>query len=199
MHRDAKIALGILALVFTVACLLPCILTSLPVEDNSVGYFRTYYGTSKEDLEAVGRAYGVELDDFSDYGPQPFPINYIVHALGQDQPEPPKVSRADVNSVVTGYVSKCELSDTNTIYLFYSDRLGPKSLIDGEALIMSILYKLDSAQAGIRDGRGLQSIQWYIVGDSGGWDWERVAPQCDPPARYVSCLQFFGYCIRILH
>ena len=127
MHRDAKIALGILALVFIVACLLPCVLTSLPVEDNLVAEFRKYYGTSKEELEAVGGVYGVELDDFSDYGPQPFPINYISHALGRDRPEPPTVYRSDIDSIVKGYVSRCELSDTSTIYLFYSDRLSPKS------------------------------------------------------------------------
>jgi len=196
MHRDAKIALGIIALVSVIACV-PCILASMPAEENSIAWFRKYYGTSRKDLESIGRVYGVEPDDFSKHGPQPFPINYIAHSLGRDQSEPPTVYRSEVDSVIKGYVSECDLSTIETIYLFYSDRLSPKSLVDDKALVLSIGYELDASQDGMEDDQVLRDVRQYIVGDSGPWNWELVAPHCDPPARYVSCFQFFGYCIRI--
>ena len=188
MHRDAKIAIIIISLPVICICV-ACLLSSQPVEDNSRAYFRRYYGVSEETVRAVARAYGVDPGDLASYGGRPFPLNYIEHTLGWawDQPRHPTIYRAEIEALVTGHVSRCDLGDTATLYLFYSDWLSPKTLFHGEALPMEVSYELDVTRAGMRDDQIVQAITFYNVGDSGGLPWEGIAPGCEPPARYAAC------------
>lgn len=156
-----------------------------PPEDHSVEYFEYYFGVDRKAVNGVAEAYGVSLESFSAYGESgPFPINYIRNELKWDQHPRPTVYRADINDVVRGYTSRCEVSDTQTLYLFYSDWLSPKTSSHGEALVLSVSYELDVTRPGIHDDQVVSRITYYDVGDSGGLAWERVAPQCIPPARH---------------
>ena len=53
------------------------ILVRPPVKVNSVAGLARYYGVSKETVLGVAHAYGVDPQDLDNYGPQPFPVNYI--------------------------------------------------------------------------------------------------------------------------
>jgi hypothetical protein len=196
MHRDAKIALIIIGLPVLCICA-TCWLSMRPVENNSFAYFERYYGVDEKTVAEVAQAYGVKPQDMTSYGEMPFPINYIEHTLGWawDQPEHPIIYRRDVESVVKGYVSKCDWIDTSTLYLFYSDWLNPHTIFHGEALVMEVGYELDATQEGIRDDQVLQNITFYSLGDSGGMRWKGIAPICEPPARFADCevrLPFVG-------
>jgi hypothetical protein len=97
-------------------------------ERNSVAYLAEDYGVSKESVEAVAHAFGVDPTDLARYGDEPFPLNYIRHTLGWalDQSDHPKIYRTEIDALMTGYVSRCDLENTVTLYLFYSDWLRPK-------------------------------------------------------------------------
>jgi hypothetical protein len=157
-----------------------------PPKVDSVAGLARYYGVSEETIQNVARAYKVPPEEIGSYGELPFPVNYIQHVLGWawDQPEHPTIYRSEIEALVTGYVSRCDLEDTITLYLFYSDWLRPKTWSHGEALPMKIVYELDVSQKGIRDDQVVQDITYYDLGDSGGWPWEQVAPVCVPPGRY---------------
>jgi len=156
------------------------ILVRPPVKVNSVAGLARYYGVSKETVLGVAHAYGVDPQDLDNYGPQPFPVNYIMHELDK-----PGVTRAQVEALVTGYVSKCERDNRWTVYLFYSDWLEPKTLFRREeALPLEIYYELDPIQDRTRDDQIVQRIQWYILGDSGGAIGPYVGPHCNPPVKY---------------
>jgi hypothetical protein len=153
-------------------------------EEHTIEYFEYHYGVDREAVLEVAEVYGVSPESFSAYGDSPFPINYVKSELGWEQPTRLTVHRSDINAVVRGYTTRCEVSDTQTLYLFYSDWLSPKTRSHGEALVMSVSYELDVARAGVRDDQEVREITYYNVGDSGGLVWERVAPQCVPPARH---------------
>jgi hypothetical protein len=178
---------GIMA-ILVLAGVLSCtsVPTQPPAEGNSVYSLARCYGVSKESVEAVAHAFGVDPSDLARYGDQPFPLNYIQYTLGWSphQSNHQKIYRYEVDALMTGYVSKCDLADTVTLYLFYSGRLRPKTLFQGEALPLEVLYELDTTQDGIRDDQVVQSFTFYELSDSGGWPWEEVAPHCDPSAKY---------------
>jgi hypothetical protein len=162
------------------------ILARPPAKHNSVAFLARRYGVSKDSVRDVAHAFGVDPENMASYGERSFPGNYIEYTLGWkwDQAKHPTVYRAEIEALMTGYVSRCDIEDTITIYLFYSDWLRPKTLFRGEALPIEIFYELDVAQDGVRSDHVVQDIAFYSVGDSGGWPWEQVAPHCDPPAKY---------------
>lgn len=176
--------MAMLVLVAILSC--TCVPTQPPIEPNSVWYLARVYGVSEESVEAVAHAFGVDPGDLARYGNHPFPLNYIRHTLGwsQHQSNELEIHRADVDALMTGYVSRCDLADTATLYLYYSDRLRPKTLSQGEALPLSVSYELDTTQDGIRDDQVVENITYYELSDSGGWPWDKVAPHCEPPAKY---------------
>jgi hypothetical protein len=185
--RERTVLLMILA-VLSLACVLACtwvFLGPVPSRDSISG-IAAYHGVSEESVRVVARAYGVDPRDIASYGEKPFPVNYLEHALGWqgEQAETPVVHRKEVESLVTGYVSRCEIADTITLYLYYSSRLRPKTLFKGEALPVEVSYKLDPQRNGIHDDQVLEQITFYEINDSGGWSWEQVAPNCVPPAAY---------------
>jgi hypothetical protein len=177
MHRDTKIAIiiiGLSVLCVCFACRLPSI--------------RSDYERRRA-IENLAQIHGLESEDIATYEKGLFPVNYIEHALGWawDQPEHPTIYRRDVESVVKGYVSRCDWMDTSTLYLFYSDWLSPKTIFHGEALVMEVSYQWDVTREGMRDDQVVQSIGVYFLSDSGGLPWEGIAPHCKPPARYAAC------------
>jgi hypothetical protein len=137
-------------------------------------------------IEEVAQAYGVPPEEVGSYGKGPFPVNYMEHVLGWvwDQPQHPTIYRSEVEALMTGYVSRCDLEDTITLYLFYSDWLRPKTLFHGQALPIEVSYELDLDREGVHDDQVLQDITYYELRDSGGLLWEQVAPHCVPSARY---------------
>jgi hypothetical protein len=177
-----------ISLVIVVGMLLfvcACIVLGPVARRNSVLSIAWRHRVSRAAVEAVAHAYGIKQEDLDTYGQRPFPVNYIEHRLGWqwDQPEKPTIPRAEIDELMRGYVTKCDLADTATAYLFYSDWLSP-SLLRGHALPVVIGYALDVTQDGIRPEQVVQQITFYNLGDSGGWPWKQVAPRCDPPARY---------------
>jgi hypothetical protein len=90
-----------------------------------------------------------------------------------------------VENTIKGYITKCELSSNETLYLFFSNWLSPKTIIHGEALVLSVFYELTPEKPGRYPEQVVEHIQVYDVGDSGGLLWGLVAPDCNPPARYV--------------
>jgi len=181
---NRRIVIVPLVLVVIVGCIWCLAKPSSP--HNSVAYLARTYGVSKETVLTVVHAYKVNPDELYSYGESPFPVNYIEHTLGWtwNQAEHPTIYRSEVEALVTGYISRCDLSSTTTLYLFYSDWLRPKALFRGEALPMEVTYELDPEQSGMQDDQIVQSITFYFLSDSGGLPWEQVAPICDPPARY---------------
>lgn len=157
-----------------------------PIAVDSVAGLARYYGVDREVVEEVVRAYEVPLESVGSYGEQPFPVNYIAYTLGWtwDQPQHPTVYRSEIEALVTGYISRCDLEDTVTLYLFYSDWLSPKTFFHGEALPLKVSYELEMGQDGARSDQIVQNITFYDLSDSGGLVWEQVAPHCIPPARY---------------
>ncbi len=163
------------------------ILVRPPAKYNSVMYLARRYGVGKSDVQDVANAYGVDPKDLATFGQQPFPINYIGHTLGLpgwEQSRPSIVRRSEVEAFVTGYVSRCDLDEMTTLYLFYSDWLRPKTPFHGEALPMEIAYESDPNRSGTWDDQVAKHIQFYDVSDSGGLLWANVALTCNPPAKY---------------
>jgi hypothetical protein len=180
---DKRISLVIVVAILMLVC--ACILLGPPGKRNSVASIAWRHRVSGADVEAVAHAYGIKPEDLGTYGQRPFPVNYIEYRLGWqwDQPEKPTVYRGEIDALMTGYVTKCDLADTATAYLFYSDWLSP-SLWRGHALPVVVGYELDITLDGIRPDQVVQDITYYSLSDSGGWLWDQVAPHCDPPARY---------------
>ena len=118
--RERTLLLTILA-VLGLGCVSACVwlfLKPLPSR-NSVSDLAKYHGVSQESIRVVARAYGVNPKDIAIYGENPFPVNYIGYALGWkwDSTNNRVVHRKDIESLVTGYTSKCEIADTTTLYL----------------------------------------------------------------------------------
>jgi hypothetical protein len=182
--RGERILLALIMLAIIGCCV--WFLFRSPPDVDSITGISQYYGVSEETVGDFVRAYGVDPTDIASYGEEPFPLNYIRYTLGwnQDPSNRPTVTRAEIDALVTGYVSRCDLDDTSTLYLFYSDWLRPKTLFRGEALPIEIIYEHDVTRDGIRSDQVVESISMYYIGDSGGWPWEQVAPHCDPPAKY---------------
>lgn len=187
MIRYSRLILAVTSMVLATTFL--CMLTRSPTEDNSLAYFKKYYGADEEIIHAVAHAYQINPDKISDYGPEPFPVNYIKHKLGWDwrQREHPVIQRSEIDSLVKGYISKCETDNAATLYLFYSDWLSPRTREHGEALVLEISYRLDTDIEGICDEQIVSNINTVIISDSGGWYWDRIAPMCEPAAKYEDC------------
>jgi len=153
---------------------------------NSVPNLARHYAVSEQTVRDLAHAYGVDPSDLAAYGEAPFPVNYVQHAFNWkwNQAEHPTIYRARIEAFMTGYVSRCEVSDTETLYLFYANRLRPATRSEAEALPMGIVYQLDVTQQGTYDDQVVAQITYYDLRDSGGLLWEHVAPICDPPAKY---------------
>lgn len=186
MKRYSKLLIVIAIMLLAYGVIYICILAQI---NNSFAYFRIYYGASRQDVINLGQVYGVHPKDFSRYGPTPFPVNYIEHMVDFDKPQSERraVYRSEVESMVKGYVSKCKISKGLIIYLFYSDWLSPQNIFHGKALAMEMSYQWGIDQEGKENEQVLESIRVYYIGDSGEWDWENIAPICEPPARYANC------------
>lgn len=198
MIRHSRLILAAITMVLTIVSL--CVFTSSPPENNSLAWFKKYYGADEEAVQAVAHAYQINPGEFSDYGLESFPVNYIKHKLGWDwrQQEHPVIQRSEIDSLVKGYISKCESGNTATRYLFYSDWLSPRTREHGEALVLEIIYQLDTEIEGIYDEQIVSNISTVIISDSGGPYWDRIAPMCEPAAKYEDCsmrLPVFG-CIH---
>lgn len=183
--RWTRIILGTMMALATCSCVWLFVRQSAATD--SVSGLARHYGVGTEVVEGVARAYGVDPESVGSYGERPFPINYIEHELGWawDQTQHPILYRSDIDALVTGYMSRCDLEDTITLYLFYSDWLSPKTLFHGEALPMEVSYQLDPSQEGVRSDQIVQYITFHDLGDnSSGWTWAPIAPICVPQARH---------------
>jgi len=194
MNRHGKAEIGILLVSLFIAWAVgSCALGPAPREKpNSVDFLKRYYGADDKMIEALAEEYRVSVADIPQFGPYPFPINYIRSRIGWgkvDQRTPlaerPLVYRRDVESVVKGYVSRCRWADTVDFYLFYSDRLAPRSMFDKDtsALVMEVRYRLDITIQGESDEQILEEISYFDLGDDASFDWSGVAELCTPPAR----------------
>jgi hypothetical protein len=157
------------------------------IEENSMAYFNRYFGVNEKEVGYVARLYEIPLDDLPRYGPEPFPVNYILLSLNwsYDSKLRPTVYRWQIEELVKGYVAKCDLTNTNTLYLFYSDWLRKNNAAHGEALVLDIVYELDVTKEEQFDDQVVEQIDFYEGGsDSLGRIRERVAPKCVPPAKY---------------
>jgi hypothetical protein len=164
-----------------------CIAYLAAEEPNTVVFLKRHYGADDKIIETLAREYDVSVADIPKFGPYPFPVNFIRSQIGwkKESLAQPVVYRRQIEAIVKGYVAKCRIADTIVLYLFYSDRLAPRSIFsrDTSALVMEVGYRLDPTIEGERDDQLLEEIRYFDLGDDGGYDWPKVAPECTPPAR----------------
>ena len=194
MNRHGKTNRGvILVLSFSIWVVVGCAIGPAAREmPNSVDFLKRYYGADDKMIEALTGEYNVPVSDISQFGPYPFPINYIRSQIGWGQvdqgtasAERPIVYRRDVEAIVKGYISRCRWANTVVFYLFYSDRLAPRSIFDKgtSALVMEVRYRLDTTIQGESDEQILEEIGYFDLGDDAPFNWSGVAELCIPPAR----------------
>ena len=161
-----------------------CVLMLVPEPANSAFYFFRVHGVGMDTVTQLSQVYGVDIRDISTYGDDPFPVNYIKYRLGwkNEKAARPTIYRRDVEAVVKGYISICELRDTETLYLFYSKRLAPTFFGQTKALVMSVRYTLDIHSDGKRPDQVLEAIEIYDPADSGPYEWYRLTSYCTPSA-----------------
>lgn len=195
MNRYKKLAIAISIGMLLYLCIYVCVLPQ--VAENSMANFRVRYGASRQEVVALGNLYGVEPHEFSNFGKGAFPVNYIEYMLDAECAGSVRrvVYRSEVESLVRGYVSRCDVDDSTVFYLFYSNWLSKGNIFHGEALIVEVFYR----ESGTDGEQILEHVSSPSIGDSGWPDrryWENVAPKCNPPARYADCkvrLPVVGY------
>lgn len=97
------------------------------VGPNTPFYAQLTYRINRRQLEETAAAYGLSVPDISDYGLDPFPINYITSTLAWDNDPDYRtqtVYREDVEAVVRGAQSRRDGTRTlfeQTARLWYND------------------------------------------------------------------------------
>ncbi len=192
-HKRRRVIIWILWIV--ILMLLGVLGTSIyafiPVRPNTPAYFRKYYHINRRQLEETAAAYGLSVAEISDYGPEPFPINYVKFTLEwEDNPDyrTQTVSRKEVEAVIRDVQSRCKLGDWCTIYLFYA-RWIDETLIesvfkgnDGYPLAMTVCYEITPELE--RDRHIVNQIQEEEIGPDTGTNWRLLTETCEPPALY---------------
>jgi len=142
-------------------------------------YNLSLYGATEEEIAQIARAYGISVDSIASFGTDPFPINYILTQMNWSRPprNNPTIFRHQIDELVKGYVSKCDLTRSATIYVYYEEldhilkrRSGP--------VILEVIYELDRQLETPNDDQIVQTISTHGLGDSPRMDWENVIKSC---------------------
>ncbi len=154
----------------------------LPAKPNTPAYFYKHYGITRRMLEETTSAYNVAIEDMPIYGPDPFPINYAKHELGWNEQNNIVVRREDVESVVQGVQSRCEMGPSITLYLFHTRWMDNRNFVGGGPLFMMVSYDIHHELG--REQDIVERINEPEFGPDTGIDWQSLAEECDPPAIY---------------
>jgi len=94
---------------------------------NPVAELKGDYGASEASIQTVVDSYGISVDEILTFGPEPFPVNYILHQLNWEiaSAHNPTVYRSKVEASISGYSGICKINDREVLYLFYG---GPEKL-----------------------------------------------------------------------
>jgi hypothetical protein len=166
-----------------------CAMDTPAFRSDQSNYSIYYTGANQPAFQALLDEFGMTAADISQFGTGPFPINYFMDELDWDpvSTQNPTVYRHEVEAVVRGFIATCERTNTRTLYAFYGnfdDILKRKrdgfSLFNKTPLplVMGVLYALEPGVDRVQQEQKLIQITRYDLGDSGSFDWKKVAQSC---------------------
>jgi hypothetical protein len=131
----------------------------------------------------VADSYSLSLDDIAAFGPEPFPLNYILHQLNWKlaSPNNPIVKRSEIEDLISGHSASCQTGNTHIYYLFYG---GPEKLVQASEpaifgkpgpLVVEVNYRHDPT---LQDAQIVDYISYVELGDDGNPDWTKVVESC---------------------